>query len=361
MFDKRFREFFLNYIKDTSDAVIVAGEDNKVIFISKAAESILPGIKEGFDLSEIFKPDEDEIPKKAEFYEYDADVSYVDIEDGRLFIYKFPKSTFAVTYDYPLAETPYAKILENLASNIYNPLTIIFSAIDLIYRKGELKIADGAIKEFDAIIQNSYKLLKFANNIGAISTISSNDEQNSIKLLNIDSVEFVKKTVESINKAAKKHEFEIRFFAPSGKMFVKADEKRFERILLILLSNAIKVSKGENPIKVSMFETPTHVAISVSDDGEAMNEDTIKKLFLEQSPLYAGSYDLAIAKLYIEQLMGTLVINAEKGKDEKVTFTLPKGSPRESLFQKRKSFLSKGRFEQKYIDLSDIISYKDFE
>jgi hypothetical protein len=70
------------------------------------------------------------------------------------------------------------------------------------------------------------------------------------------------------------------------------------------------------------------------------------------------SFDAAAAKLYIEQLSGTMV-SASDSHGSRITFTLPKGSAADALFEPKREKTPKGRFGQYIIDLSDVADYRD--
>ena len=100
MSTKNFRQFFLDYIKTSADAVLAADSDMKVISISAAARHILPGLDAGSDISSIV--DRAGIAGGlVEFYEYDAEVTALPSDGGDMYIFRFPKSTYAVTYAFP--------------------------------------------------------------------------------------------------------------------------------------------------------------------------------------------------------------------------------------------------------------------
>ncbi|MBR2743069.1 MAG: HAMP domain-containing histidine kinase [Clostridia bacterium] len=353
MKDKSFKEFFLRFIKDTSDAVIITDENGTVEFISGAAAHILPGVSAGGSVAHIIRDGGGE--NRVEFYEYDAEAERLEADDGVMLIYKFPKSTYAVTHDYPPLGTAYADMIERLVSAMYNPLSVIFSSADTVKKE-----ADGEVKkELHSMIQNGYRLLKTADNIAAISRAGQSEGSDDKAAVHIDAAAFILKTAASVSGALKKRGIILDTSAVRGRVFVKADEYRLERILLLFIANAAKRASAGGTIRISIFEMPAYAAVSIAGTGRPMDGEEIKKTFSEIEPLSYDMLDTAAAKLYIEELSGTMVIDTNKEGASRITFTLPRGSAADALFQPKRIFAPKGRFERRFIDLSDVVDYED--
>ncbi|MBQ3379671.1 MAG: HAMP domain-containing histidine kinase [Clostridia bacterium] len=355
MNEKAFSKFFLDYIKDTADAVIATDANMRIIYVSGAAKHILPGLDAGYDITDIIK-DADISGGRVLFYEYDAEVCTLGKGKDALYIFRFPKSTYAVSYAYPPLETRYAEMIESLVSSLYNPLTVIFSAAELFAKKNGTRQSQ---KELDIVWQNGYRLLKIAQNIEAFGSAGQKKSEDKHNIINIDAVDFINKTASSISSALKMKKISIHVESTKNRIFVQADEYRFERIVLLLISNAVKRLKNGGVIKISAFETPSHAAVCVADTGALANASEIEKMFAGGDIISYDTFDAAAAKLYTEQLSGTIVVSSKEGEGLKVTFSLPKGSAVDALFKKKLEITKKGRFEQKYIDLSDIFLYTD--
>jgi len=353
------KDFFLTHIKDTSDAVIITDDDNNIIFMSECAAYILPGLDVGNDINHIVTPQKCDGEQEVEFYEYDAIATYVKCDDGNIFIYKFPRSTYALTYEYPIAGTAYATILENVTANMFTPVSLLFSAVDGLKKELGDNMSEGMVKHIDSLLQNSYRVLKYASNIEALSTVNMYTEFDDSNFYSIDAADYLKKTLEPIEKMLKGRGYEVEIRVPEKKVYVKTDPKRFERIFLLILSEAMKANEGGGRIVVSLMSMSSFSAISISYESKSAGKVSFDEMLTPAKPLYRGAYDLAVVKLYIEQLGGTFVADLKDGI--RLTFTLPKGDARDSLFQKPPVDGSLGKFEQRFIDLSDSAHYKEFK
>jgi PAS domain S-box-containing protein len=101
--------------------------------------------------------------------------------------------------------------------------------------------------------------------------------------------------------------------------YVLADNQRLRQVMLNLLSNAIKYNREGGKAKVSFAETsPGSLLILVTDTGKGIPEDQQRKLFTpferlgaEQSAIEGTGLGLALSKLLIEAMGGTLGVESE--------------------------------------------------
>ncbi|WP_238187787.1 ATP-binding protein [Paenibacillus sp. L3-i20] len=117
---------------------------------------------------------------------------------------------------------------------------------------------------------------------------------------------------------------------PEGLPAVYADENRLIQILLNLLHNAVKFTRG-GEISITASYKDGKIHISVSDTGVGMDEATIAKIFepYEQGDVsMTGSVTglglgLSISRQLVELHQGTLTVKSVEGTGSTFTFTLP--------------------------------------
>ena len=113
---------------------------------------------------------------------------------------------------------------------------------------------------------------------------------------------------------------------------VYADEWRIVQVLNNLLTNAARHSPESTPIRMAAAVDGVHVALSVSDEGEGLPPERLRRLFTKHAGSRSGSSEgaagaglgLSICKGLVEAHGGR--IRAKSGGDEpgtQVTFTLP--------------------------------------
>jgi light-regulated signal transduction histidine kinase (bacteriophytochrome) len=97
-----------------------------------------------------------------------------------------------------------------------------------------------------------------------------------------------------------------------------------------LIENGLKYNNSEKPrVNIDYNKTETHHEIIVSDNGIGIDENYHKKIFemfkrLHNRGAYEGSgIGLAIVKLSIEKLGGTIKLKSEAGEGSRFVISLP--------------------------------------
>lgn len=121
----------------------------------------------------------------------------------------------------------------------------------------------------------------------------------------------------------------IQIALPANLSAVSADYARLERILVNLLSNALKYSDPGMPVRVHAQPRDGEVVIMVSDQGNGIPPEAISHLFerfyrvpSERKGEGIG-LGLYITKILVEAHGGRIWVESEVGKGSTFSFTLP--------------------------------------
>jgi signal transduction histidine kinase len=123
--------------------------------------------------------------------------------------------------------------------------------------------------------------------------------------------------------------------APSVEAAVECDGELIERVVTNLVSNALKFTPKEQPVCVSVSQTPTHVRVSVIDSGPGIPREFHAKVFEKfgqvemrrQSSLHATGLGLTFCKLAVEVHGGTIGLDSAPGSGSTFWFELPRVRP----------------------------------
>ena len=122
----------------------------------------------------------------------------------------------------------------------------------------------------------------------------------------------------------------VRAEAPEGLPPVMADPDRLERILTNLLSNALKYSKPDTEVTISLSQSDGEVITSVTDRGKGIPAEDIPLLFqpyqraqMVRAPQESLGLGLYITKGLVEAHGGRIWVESQVGKGSTFTFTLP--------------------------------------
>jgi signal transduction histidine kinase len=126
-----------------------------------------------------------------------------------------------------------------------------------------------------------------------------------------------------------------------GRAVVTGDAGWLERLLLILLDNAIKFTPAEGRVVLTVSRARAMVQLSVSDTGTGIPPDAMAHLF---EPFYradparsrqteGAGLGLALARWIVDRHRGTLDVRSRPGEGSTFTLHLPL-APAESRDQR---------------------------
>ncbi|MHB0870217.1 MAG: sensor histidine kinase [Chloroflexota bacterium] len=122
----------------------------------------------------------------------------------------------------------------------------------------------------------------------------------------------------------------IRVHFPDGLPRVMADPDRLERILMNLLSNALKYSEPNTEVTVTLRRLDAEVVTEVSDRGPGIPPERLPHLFepYQRSQMVMERRETVGLGLYVAKGLvvaqgGWIWVESEVGKGSTFSFTLP--------------------------------------
>jgi signal transduction histidine kinase len=221
----------------------------------------------------------------------------------------------------------------NIAHEFKTPLNILMGAMQLI----EMYTLNGSIidtekklkKYMKTMKQNALRLLKLINNIIDMTKIEANDI--SMELHNYDVVTIVGNVVQSMAVYARVKSIDIVFNSEIKEKLIACDADKIERIVLNLLSNALKFTDKNGKIIVNINSYGNKVYISVEDDGIGIPEDKLKLIFQRfrqgdksfTRNREGSGIGLSIVKALVEMHDGSITVESKYKKGSKFIVELP--------------------------------------
>ena len=168
----------------------------------------------------------------------------------------------------------------NISHEFKTPVNLIYSALQLL----ELKLKNNIDRNEESYInyikmakQNVFRLLKLINNLIDSTKLEAGFFNVNIK--NHDIVSCVEDITMSICGFAEKNKIYITFDTEEEEKIIAFDLNHLERILLNILSNAIKFNRENGNIDVYMSFDERYANISIKDTGIGIQKDKIDLLF----------------------------------------------------------------------------------
>ncbi len=225
------------------------------------------------------------------------------------------------------------EFLSIISHEFKTPLAVINSAIQTmeLICKDELSVKG---KNFIRIIQqNAYRQLRLVNNL--LDITRANAGQIKMNKSNVDIVLLTKSIVDSVNICAEQKGLKIEYITAMKTKFIYLDEEKYERILLNLISNAIKFTPEGNSIKIRLFqksiEKKSKVCIEVIDTGVGIPRDKQSLIFERFGQVDSSltrqaegtGIGLSLVKKFVEAHEGEIKVESEPGRGSTFTTILP--------------------------------------
>ena len=224
-------------------------------------------------------------------------------------------------------------LFSNISHEFKTPINVILSAEQLLEYKlkdDQSQIPASSIKKYMfSIKQNCYRLIRLVSNIIDINTIDC----GSMNLYpeNKDIVKVTEDIVLSVADYVKDKNISLIFDTEMEEKVIALDQDKIERVILNLLSNAMKFTPPGGSITVNIYDHNENVAISVKDTGIGIPTELqsaifdrlvqVDRSFTKRSE--GSGIGLSIAKSIIDIHKGNIYVNSKLGTGSEFVVELP--------------------------------------
>lgn len=221
----------------------------------------------------------------------------------------------------------------NIKHEFRTPLNMIFSSIQLLDYKCKIcKIGnckDCFINNLQLININSLRILKLSNNFIDLTNIQAGCMDLNFR--NHDIVSFVESICDNINNYKKFNGISLIFDTSVEEHILRFDTDKIERVILNLISNAIKFNIPQGYVYVSLIVEEKYINISIKDTGIGINENKIDSIFESFSDVEnrltkvseGSGVGLALSKALVEMHDGKISVNSKLGNGSEFIISLP--------------------------------------
>jgi len=216
-----------------------------------------------------------------------------------------------------------AAFLANISHDLKTPLQVIMGNAEIL--KSELPKAERD-KFLDDILENSDFLLTLINDLLEASAVES--EQLELAEERIDIDRMLERVLTMARQLPGGQLTEFALTTDRMSPFVKGDPTRFQRLLLNIVSNAVKFTSDHGHVTIRVLRTDDgDMTLEISDDGCGIEPDMIDRVFepFTRSGVAEGSgLGLHIAKGLANLHDAELSLKSEPGFGTTATLHLPK-------------------------------------
>ena len=171
----------------------------------------------------------------------------------------------------------------NIKHEFRTPINMIMSSIQLLENRCEYCELENCkncfIKDIRRINLNTLRILKISNNFIDLTGLQAGNIEYSPG--NYDIVECVESVCNDINNYKKFKNITIIFDTEIEELVISFDKIKLERVLLNLISNAIKFNHEYGIVTVKIIVEDDFVGISVKDTGIGIKDHDLENIFKE--------------------------------------------------------------------------------
>ncbi len=248
-----------------------------------------------------------------------------------------------------------SKFFANLSHELKTPINLIFSALQIMKAKEKGKANDRYLK---IINQNCLRLLRLVNNIIDLTKLDMNSYE--INLNNYDIVNIIRQIISSTREYVESKQKSIVFNISIEKQIMACDPFSIERILLNLISNAVKFTNKGDIITISLNKINNNLIIKVADTGIGIKSEKLNIIFdyFRQvddsfSRRSEGSgIGLSLVKSLVELHNGEIWVESEYGEGTLFYISLPIIVL--DNFEKKNNYQTSSYLDKVSLEFSDI-------
>lgn len=217
----------------------------------------------------------------------------------------------------------------NVAHEFRTPLTLIFGPVTALIKKATTAWERYQLK---TIYGNSLRLQKLIEELIQFRKIESGKEK--IEATEVELVAFTQDIVETFHQHAADHEVNLEFLPEPDNFYGWIDQRKLEKILINLISNAIKYNVKGGNVEVILREKDGHAVFIVKDTGIGIadhDRNRIFESFYQKASAHIDQHTfatstgigLSLTKSLVELHHGEIKLTSVPEKGSTFTVTLP--------------------------------------
>jgi PAS domain S-box-containing protein len=220
------------------------------------------------------------------------------------------------------------EFISTVSHELKTPLTSMKGSLQVILGRGE-GLTETERELIQVCLRNTDRLIRLISDILDISRIESGRVEINLKSESIDYL--ITCSIEEISSYARAHGVSVVNAVEADLPPVLADHDRLIQVLTNLLSNAVKFSPAGKSVTVKARRDGDFLAVSVHDQGKAIERVDREKLFQRFPQLVSSDalerggtgLGLAICREIIERHHGSIYYQAGTGGGNVFSFRVP--------------------------------------
>lgn len=218
--------------------------------------------------------------------------------------------------------------LATMSHELRTPLNSIIGFTGIMEQGMTGPINDEQKKQLGMVMNSSRHLLALINDVLDISKIEAGELK--VESLLLDPGPAIQKCLQMISPMVEAKGLKLESNVEPGISEITSDPRRFEQILVNLLTNAVKFTDAGS-VTLAAANRGSHFEVRVTDTGMGIAAEDLAKLFKPFHQVNGGlsrphegtGLGLSICKKLLHLLGGEITVESQVGKGSTFAFTLP--------------------------------------
>jgi signal transduction histidine kinase len=221
--------------------------------------------------------------------------------------------------------------ISSVSHELRTPLTTILGYSEFLEDNIEGSLNQAQKHQVNQIQQAAVKLLKLVDDLLDFSKIESGTFRIDKRLTSVGPT--VLESVNSLKVLARQKQVELLFVPPQKDYWVWLDTFRINQVIVNVVNNALRFTPPKGIITVSITEEPSALKITITDNGEGIAPEPLKRIFErfyqvqatgQTRPSSGTGLGLSIVKALVEAHEGQVGVESTLGVGTSFWFTLPR-------------------------------------
>ncbi|KKQ50509.1 MAG: Two-component system, sensor protein, histidineprotein kinase [Candidatus Woesebacteria bacterium GW2011_GWB1_38_5] len=218
------------------------------------------------------------------------------------------------------------RFVADASHELKTPLTSLQTSIEVALRDKEI-----TLKEALFTLSDSLSDIKNMTNLTSDLLSLTKYQQNGREFFGkVNLQDVIQSSIKKVSPLAKKKKIGIKIISKDSE--IRGNKEGLEKLITILLDNAVKYTPEKGGIEVNSRKTGKYVTISVSDTGCGITKKDMPMIFerfyrsdISRSKIDASGFGLglSIAKSIADIHKGTITVESQLGKGSTFIVKLP--------------------------------------
>ena len=219
--------------------------------------------------------------------------------------------------------------ISTISHELRTPLTSIVGYLEMLEDGYGGKLSENQTSMLDVIDRNSRRLLNLIEDVLTLSRIESGSFKG--RAVAVEVAGLVGGAVQTFVPTARTKNLEVTVDVPKEVGWIRGDQSQLERVLLNIISNAVKFTPEGGKINVHGYKQDERVTVSVSDTGIGIPVQEQHRLFsrffrassAEDHAIQGTGLGLTIVKSIVERHGGSIAVQSSDGNGTTVILEFP--------------------------------------